>query len=83
MAKKTASNLMQLSKAMATMARGATALCHATEDEFSNVSADYLDGMLALAREMSVHTDIMYDVVIDGRNDIDETTKNIHQSRQG
>lgn len=75
MMKKVASNIMQLSKAMAAMTSIVTALCCATEDEFNNVSADYLDGMLALAKEMSIHADMICDVVIDGRDDIDETAK--------
>lgn len=77
MTKKIVSNIMQLSKAMAAMTSVATALCYAAKDELklNNVSADYLDGVLALAKEMSIHADIIYDVVIDERDDMDETAK--------
>lgn len=77
MTKKIVFNIMQLSKAMAAMTSVATALCYATEDELklNNVSADYLDGVLALAKEMSIHADMIYDVVIDERDDMDETAK--------
>lgn len=71
------SNIIQLSKAIAAMTSVVTALCYVTEDELkrSNVSADYLDGMLALAKEMNIHADMICDVVIDGRDDMDETAK--------
>ena len=77
MTKKIVSSLMQLSKAIAAMTSVATALCYTTEDELklSGISADYLDGMLALAKEMSIHADMICDVVIDRRDDMDETAK--------
>ena len=77
MVKKIVSNLMQFSKAIAAMTSVVTALCYTTEDELklNSVPADYLDGMLALAKEMSIHADMIYDVVIDERDDMDETAK--------
>lgn len=77
MTKRIVFNIMQLSKAIAAMTSAATALCYATEDELklSNVSADYLDGVLALAKEMSIHADMICDVAIDERDDMDETAK--------
>lgn len=77
MTKRIVFNIMQLSKAMAAMTSVVTALCYVTENELklSNVSADYLDGVLALAKEMSIHADMIYDVVIDKRDDMDETAK--------
>lgn len=77
MTKKIVSSITQLSKAIAAMTSIVTALCYTTEDELKlgNVSTDYLDGMLALAKEMSIHADMMCDVVVDGRDDMDETAK--------
>lgn len=77
MTKKIVSSIIQLNKAIAAMTSVVTALCHTTEDELklNSVPVDYLDGMLALAKEMSIHADMMCDVVIDGRDDMDRTTK--------
>lgn len=77
MTKKIVFNIIQLNKAIAAMTSLVTALCYTTEDELklSNVSADYLDGVLALAKEMSIHADIICDVVTDGRDDMDEMAK--------
>lgn len=75
MTKKIVSNIMQLSKAIAATTSVVTALCYITEDELSNVTADYLGGMLALAKEMSIHADMIYDAIVDGRDDMDKTAK--------
>lgn len=48
---------------------------NSNEDEPSDVTADYLDGMLALAKEMSIHADMIYDVVVGGCDEIDEAAK--------
>ena len=83
MTKKMVSNMMQLSKATATATSVVTVLCYATEDELSNATADYLDGMLALAKEMSIHADIIYDAVVNGRDDMDETAKMYIKASKG
>lgn len=75
MTKKITSSIGQFSEALAVATIMVTVLCELAESHPNSIDTVYLSGMLSLAKEIGIHADMIYEIVIDGCDDMDKAAK--------